>query len=98
MLRIAALLGILAATARADDITRLEVAVGATIEREVGFAIGLLCDDTTIVQAEVRAGTPESNRFVVTGLKEGTTMCRVGTAPERPSFVFELHVVPPRKR
>ena len=30
--------------------------------------------------------------FLVTGVREGTTLCRVGTALGRPSFVFEIHV------
>src|SRR5436190_6230154 len=101
MIRIAALaalagltaLAALAARANADDAgpgaLRIEVAVGQTVERDVGFAIGLLCDDLSILHAELRARTPESNTFSVTGVQEGTTMCRVGTAPARPSYVFE---------
>lgn len=110
MIRIAALAMVLASgapgapgagRALADDAApaapRIDVAVGQTVERDVGFAIGLLCDDLTILRAELRASTPESNRFSVTGVKEGTTMCRVGTAPSRPSFVFEIHVVAARR-
>ena len=101
MLRIAAMLCIVATSARAaqaDDGTRIDVAVGETVELEVGFAIGLLCDDVTILHAELRASTPASNLFRVTGVKPGTTMCRVGTAPFRPTYVFEIHVVAPRHR
>ena len=81
---------------RAPDAQRIEVAIGQTVERDVGFAMGLLCDDLTIARFELRASTPESNKFSVTGIKEGTTSCRVGTAPSRPSYVFEIRVVPRR--
>jgi hypothetical protein len=97
---IASLLGVAAPGARAlaDEAVRLDVAVGQTVERDVGFAIGVLCDDLAILRIELRPSTPESNRLSVTGIKEGSTMCRVGTAPERPSFVFEIHVVAARPR
>jgi hypothetical protein len=77
---------------------RIDVAVGETIERDVGFAMGLQCDDVAIIRADLRAGTPESNTFVVTGVTEGATMCRVGTTPNRPTYVFEIHVAAPRHR
>ena len=92
----------LAGSARADEAPqaplRIDVAVGETAAREVGFAMGLLCDDLSILRAELRAGTPASNTFVVTGVQEGTTLCRVGTALGRPSFVFEIHVAPRPRR
>ncbi|HET7505278.1 MAG TPA: hypothetical protein VFK02_29870 [Kofleriaceae bacterium] len=84
--------------ARADDAVRLDVAVGETVERDVGFAIGLQCDDLTIIRADLRTTTPESNTFVVTGVAEGITRCRAGTAPNRPTYLFEIHVVPARRR
>jgi hypothetical protein len=98
MIRIAVILCLIASRALADDAMRLEVAVGDTIERDVGFAMGLQCDDVAIIHAELRAGTPESNTFVVTGVTEGSTTCRVGTTPNRPTYVFEVHVVAPRHR
>jgi hypothetical protein len=98
MARIAVLLCILAGTARADDLVRLEVAVGETVERDVGFAMGMQCDDLTIVHAELAPGTAESNTFRVTGVAEGTTRCRAGTAPNRPAYVFEIHVVAAHRR
>ncbi len=88
----------LATGAMADGAMRIDVAVGESVERDVGFAMGLLCDDVAIVRVELRAGTPESNTFVATGVTEGTTMCRVGTAPNRPAYLFEIHVVAPRRR
>jgi hypothetical protein len=101
MIRTAVLLCVVAglvARAVADDAMRIDVAVGETIERDVGFAIGLQCDDLASVHAELRAGTPESNTFTVIGVAEGATRCRVGTMPNRPTYLFEIHVVPPRQR
>lgn len=98
MARIALLLCILAGAARADDSVPLEVAVGETVERDVGFAMGMHCDDLAIVHAELVAGTADSNTFRVTGVAEGTTRCRAGTAPSRPAYVFEIHVVAAHRR
>lgn len=74
------------------DATRIEVQVGDSVERDVGFAVGLLCEDVAIVHAELRSETPESNVLRVTGVKPGDTQCRAGTVPGRPVFVFEIHV------
>jgi hypothetical protein len=95
---VAGLVAGLATSAVADGAIRVDVAVGETIERDVGFAMGLQCDDVAIVRVELREGTPESNTFAVTGVTEGTTTCRVGTAPNRPSYMFEIHVIAPRRR
>jgi hypothetical protein len=97
MLRVAVMLCLVAGTALADGATRVEVAVGETVERDVGFAMGLRCDDLSIIHADVRAGTSESNTFAVAGVTEGTTLCRVGTAPNRPTYLFEIHVVAVRR-
>lgn len=96
-------IGVLAGGARADppprneppDATRplsIDVEVGQTAERDVGIAIGLLCDDLAILHAELRSETPESNVLRVTGVRPGDTLCRAGTVPGRPVFVFEIHV------
>lgn len=106
MIRIAAIAGLAigavgagaAGRALADDAMRIDVAIGETVERDVGFAIGLRCDDLSILHVDLIPSTPASNAFRVTGVHEGTTMCRVGTAPFRPSFVFEIHVVAPPPR
>jgi hypothetical protein len=92
-MRIALILCLVAVSALADDAARLEVAVGETVEREVGIALGLRCDDVAIVRVALHTVTPASNVFEVTGVAPGTTLCRVGTALNRPSFVFEIHVV-----
>jgi len=86
---------------RADDTIHLTLQVGQTVARDVGFAMGHLCDDETIVKAEMRNKTAETNSFVVTGLRPGTTLCRAGTntVEDRPTFLFEITVVAkPRKR
>jgi hypothetical protein len=104
MMRIAMAVGLITgltargAVALADDAERIDLAVGETVERDVGFAIGLLCEDLSIVRADLRASTPESNTFSATGIKEGMTRCRVGTAPGRPAYVFEIHVTAARPR
>ena len=55
-------------------------------DEDIRFGSGLKTplkdsDDLSIVRADLRASTPESNTFTVTGVKEGTTMCRAGTVP-----------------
>lgn len=88
----AAIIAALVAATRADEPPRIELSVGQTAERDVGFALGLLCDDLAIVRAELGPGPRDSNVFRVTGLAAGSTVCRAGTAPSRPSFVFDVHV------
>jgi hypothetical protein len=77
---------------------RIEVRVGETAERYVGFAVGYRCDDPSLLQIELRTKSEQTNVFVVTGVKEGTTACRVGTDPYRPSVVYEIRVLPRRGR
>ena len=78
--------------AAADPPPRIDLDVGQTMERDVGIAIGLLCDDLSIVHAELRSETPESNVLRVTGVQPGDTLCRAGTVPGRPTFVFEIRL------
>jgi hypothetical protein len=75
-----------------EDRIAVKIAVGETREIEVGFARMHLCDDTSIVEAEMRDKTLETNVFVVKGLKPGTTECRAGLDPDRPSFLFSITV------
>ena len=72
--------------------------VGKTVSKEVGYAMGHLCDDETVVRAVMKNGTPDNNLFVVTGLKPGTTLCRAGTVQDRPTLLFEITVVAPKPR
>mgnify|MGYP001546853557 FL=1 len=59
--------------------TSVDLVVGATKTLDVGFARGLACDDTSVVHAELRGASPTSNVLVLTGLREGRTLCRAGT-------------------
>lgn len=81
--------------ASAQDALPLVVEVGKTVEVEVGFAMGHVCDDNSILRAEMRNKNPATNVFVVTGVKVGTTLCRAGTnsIQDRPSFLFQVSVV-----
>jgi hypothetical protein len=94
---------LVAGAARADmpidpvtEPSRLEVAVGETVQRDVGFALGLVCDDLAIVRADLRTAASGSNVFEVTGVQLGDTTCRAGTTPNRPTYLFAIRVVPPR--
>jgi len=101
--RLAVLLALcsFAAIAFADEERlAITVEVGKTVETEVGFAMGHLCDDETLVRAEMKNKNAETNVFAVTGVKVGTTLCRAGTATveNRPTYLFEVTVVPAQKR
>lgn len=85
--------------AHADAPPRLEVAVGKTIEREVGIAIGFRCDEpTAIIDVTMRQKSEYVNVAVITGKKVGTTTCRFGVDPMSHSEVYEIRVVPARRR
>ena len=86
------------AVAHAEERVPLTVELGKTVTQKVGYAMGHLCDDASIVQAEMKNGTAEDNLFVVTGKKLGTTLCRAGTMQDRPSVLFEITVVPPKRK
>ena len=75
---------------------RIELHIGDTAQREVGIAVGYQCDDPALVKIEMRTKSEQVNAFVVTGLQAGVTRCRVGTDPHRPSFVYEIRVLPRR--
>lgn len=79
----------------AEDRERITLKVGQILEREVGWAMGSVCDDPRLVRAEMRNKDPETNVFVVTGLAAGTTVCRAGTynVEDRPSYLYEITVV-----
>ncbi|HEY5935559.1 MAG TPA: hypothetical protein VIU61_13005 [Kofleriaceae bacterium] len=85
--------------ALADAPARLDVAVGKTIEREVGIAIGYRCDEpTAIIAVEMRQKSEYANVAIITGKKAGTTTCRFGVDPMSYSVVYEIRVVPARRR
>lgn len=87
-----ALILVLGLVAADDGPRKLEVAVGKTAEVEVGYAIGFRCDDLTIVEPGMKNRSQTTNVFVVKGLRAGTTLCRVGTDPQRPTMLFEVRV------
>jgi hypothetical protein len=100
MLRIAVLASALGGVAFAQPATqrRLEIPVDTTLETDVGYMRGFLCDDQEVVRAELRSKSETSNVFVVTGLKLGATQCRVGTDLGRPSILFEVRIIPRKVR
>lgn len=77
---------------------KLELRVGETAVRDVGIALGYRCDEPSLLAIELRTKDAQSNLFVVTGVREGSTLCRVGTDPNRPSVVFDIRVLPRRDR
>ena len=81
-----------------DGINHESIRVGQTIEREVGYAIGVRCDDPEIVTAEMKPRSAETNVLVITGKRIGKTMCRAGTDPNRVSYVFSITVTAPARR
>ena len=81
-----------------DGINHEAIKVGQTIEREVGYAIGVRCDDPEVVAAEMRSRTSATNVLVLTGKRAGRTTCRAGTDPNRVSYVFEITVTAPPSR
>ena len=96
MRRLGLALVLVAGTAVADG-TPIDVPVGDTIERGVGYAIGARCDDNSIVTVEMHTKNG-TNVASFTGVKEGTTTCRVGTDVTRTSYLFEVHVVPAKPK
>jgi hypothetical protein len=92
MWRIALLLSALAGSAIADDAPRrIDVVVDATVETDVGLAVGYRCDDPKLIEATMKT-VDDHNVFVVKGAVAGTTLCRVGTDPQRPSVLLEIVV------
>ena len=99
MVRSLAILAVLCGLAAADDgTTQITVAVGDTVKRDVGYARGLHCDDTTIVAAEIATDTERDVNVVsLTGLAVGKTLCRAGTEVGRPVVVFAVEVTAKKK-
>lgn len=97
MRRIIAAAVVLAAGATlAGPGTPVRVEVGQTVEVDVAHGRGLICDDTTIVDASL-VTRGDHNFLRLTGRKLGQTLCRVGTNPQLPPwYLFEVDVVAPR--
>jgi len=96
MRRLGLALLLISGTALADG-TPIDVPIGETIQLGVGYAIGVRCDDNSIVTVEMHTKN-ETNVASFTGIKEGTTLCRVGTDVTRTTYLFDVHVVPAKKR
>lgn len=85
-----------AGVAIADGPIPITLRIGETQAYDVGFAMGGFCDDPTIARVEMQAKSPETNMVVVTGLEEGSTLCRAGLVDDaaRPSYLFAVTVLP----
>ncbi len=70
----------------------VQLHVNEVKQLEVGFARGLVCDDLSIVKAELRDHTETNNLLVLTGLKAGNTHCRVGIEKGMPAFYVTILV------
>jgi hypothetical protein len=64
----------------------LHLKVGQTLEVDAGPAVGFICDDVNIVSAEAKDRT----LIVFTGLKPGSTLCRVGIDFKLPHHFYQL--------
>jgi len=93
--RLLLLLGLTSPVLADDSVRRETIVVGQSVERDVGYAIGVVCDDPDPVGAEMKtAKSADNNILVLTGKRAGKTTCRAGTDPHRVSFVFEIIVTP----
>jgi hypothetical protein len=91
----------LATTAHADgilvqgDYPKVKVEVGQTVEASVGYYRGFWgCDDATLVTADI-VTKGDTNYWVVTGVKAGSTQCRVGLVQTGGYAVFNVYVTAP---
>jgi hypothetical protein len=98
VLRIA-LIVVIASTAYADgilvdgDFPKVRVEVGKTVEQDVGYRRGAWgCDDATLVTADI-VTKGDTNFWIVTGVKAGSTQCRVGS--RQAGSVFNVYVTDP---
>ena len=88
---------LLASPALADGERPVTIEVGKTVQVDVGYARGWMCDDASLVTAEMVTKN-DHNYWIVTGAKVGRTLCRVGTDALAPGYVFDLKVVAAKKR
>jgi hypothetical protein len=81
---------LLPAAALAD----VDIAVGDSREVDVGVARGVVCDDLSIVSAEMTtAPDTQTNKVTFKGLKVGRTECRVGNvALGSPTMLIRVSV------
>ena len=95
-MRSALLLLWIASTAHADEAPRVDVEIGASVEKNVEYARGYMCDDPSLVTAEM-VTRDDHNVWIVKGVKVGETRCRVGLDRLHVWYVFDVHVVPKRR-
>ena len=74
---------------------KVKLQVGEQKVLNVGLALGLDCNDGTVVQAQLRNVSPDVNELVLVGLKPGKTACRAGTANVSRSKLVYITVTPP---
>ena len=95
--QVLAVIAWLSATALAQDTpipsgTKVKLHVGQQKVLNVGLAIGLVCNDGTVVQADLRPKSDTENELVLVGLKPGKTSCRAGTANISRSVLVNVSV------
>jgi hypothetical protein len=73
--------------------TNVHLHVGEQKVLNVGLAMGLVCNNGTVVQAELRPLSDTENELVLVGLKPGRTACRAGTANMSRSVLVHISVV-----
>ncbi len=89
---------VLAASAAADGERPLSIELGKTVQVDVGYARGWMCDDPSLVEADL-VTRGDHNVWVVRGAKLGQTLCRVGTQPLTPVYyVFDVRVVAAKRK
>ncbi len=71
---------------------QVHLQVGQQKVLNVGLAMGLMCDDGTVVQAELRPASNSENELVLVGLKPGKTSCRAGTSNMSRSKLVNISV------
>ncbi len=76
----------------AGDYPRVDVAVGKTVEHNVGIRRGgWMCDDPSLLTGDI-VTRGDANFFVITGVKAGSTQCRVGLEREGGFVVFNVYI------
>ena len=71
--------------------------IDATVEKNVSYARGWMCDDPSLLTAQM-VTRDDHNVWIAKGVKLGETQCRVGLDRMRVYYVFDVHVVPKRAR
>jgi hypothetical protein len=98
-LQVLALSAAVTATALAQETpihsgSKVKLHVGEQKVFNVGLAMGLVCNDGTVVQAELRPKSDTENELVLLGLKPGKTDCRAGSANLSRSVLVHITVTP----